>query len=830
MEVMQTAEFESDAVLIGQVGKTTSFRVSDDPMLMSMLSTGFYQNPMKTMTQEILFNAWDAHHMGNCTDRPIEIHLNSTSGLVIRDFGLGIPEDMMDEIYCVYGASTKRKDSRQTGGFGLGSKSPYAYTDSFTVISMNQGKKSVYLMVRVSEKTGKPAMTKIMETPTDETGLMVTIPLKSPYDLLKIKQHIFSILTCSGIKAMLTGEGIYEPISFDTKTLEPGNVLFVPASSNNNPHPIQAIYGGVKYNIEFFDEFAEDYTFLKQFTDNHQILIGFPPNSLTPLPNREGLNMNATTKEAIKIMMEKLTDKTRSMMDPLMRLLAVTYIKTARAAELQSVFTLTGAFAFSNYVTIFDAAKGFEQIISTLNLGESDKKFIEMIKTMIRKDSKSLAKFIEPDLWRRIVIEVFLNSYPNEIEMAAAYETALLTKTSFMKTENHFANKWNQRVLEKLYTFQERMRAAYPDTPDVWPVFRHGQNTQVWGRIYLHKTDEGFCFHHTPVINDKSNHVILDYPLLDATVFIGKNTFCLRDTCLSYDKMFNDPFSNHTLNNHINKNREAACIGLVVYTRKGAYAKAMEFLEDMDFNIIIADEPNRVVHKKSKDETQKVVGEFYTALVPYVKDLSDGTLVKDPTHMLYLTRGMMESDYPKDKPNPYLIQVITSRFPKTAWVTNITSAEKLYKKGVIRFEDALETWFNSLTTKKYRFRNIVRAIKMTKEIGNYSDILKEPLIHGVLGMTVVKPEDTESFWTEFSEYNSLANSQYREISALTKKATTKIEEFWKVDPLKDQIKQNLQIFGMFHTSEINFLIKETSPEKKQVGLQAIHRFVKDLKP
>ncbi len=59
MEVMNSTEFQEPNVLIGQVGKTKNFGVSDDPMLMSMLSTGLYANPLRTMIQEIMFNAWD---------------------------------------------------------------------------------------------------------------------------------------------------------------------------------------------------------------------------------------------------------------------------------------------------------------------------------------------------------------------------------------------------------------------------------------------------------------------------------------------------------------------------------------------------------------------------------------------------------------------------------------------------------------------------------------------------------------------------------------------------------------------------------------------------
>jgi len=828
MEVMQTAEFESDAVLIGQIGETTSFRVSDDPMLMSMLSTGFYQNPIKTMTQEILFNAWDAHHMGNCIDRPIEIYISEGSGLIIRDFGPGIPEDAMNDIYCVYGSSTKRKDNRQTGGFGLGSKSPYAYTDSFTVTSMNQGKKSIYLMVRVSEKTGKPAMTKIMESPTDETGLMVTIPLKNEYDLALIKRHLPSILKFSGIKAILTGEGIDAPILFDDKTPEPGEVIFVPNNSITS-HPIKAIYGGVKYDIESFDEFASDYKFLELFTEHQIILIGFPPNSLTPLPNREGLNMNTTTKEIIKTMLEKIADRVRQLMEPLMKVLAKAYMDAAFTAELQPIFALTGAFSFSNYRTIIDTQKSFDQIIAVLNLTDSDNKFIQIIRIMLDKDPRSLNKFIEPDVWKDIVIKTFLNLYPTEIEMATSYKTAMLKSTTFSNNENHFAKQWNQKVLEKLYTFQTLMRTEYSNDSTLWPAFRFGDNTQVWQRIHLHKVDKEYQFHYTSDRDPTFGSVNLKYPLLDSTVLLGKNTFCLRDTILSYDSFFNIPFDNYTLYQNINKADTAACIGIVVYPRKDAYTKAMKILEDMNFEIIIANEPHKKIVSKSKDKTNKTTKESYPKLISDMRQMTDGTLIQNPTHMLYITKANINSDYSRHKPDSKLIEIITSRFPNTVWINNSVTAEKLEKKGVIRFENALKTWFDSLVIKQSHFRNIVRAIKLAKSMGYHYNLIEEPIIHKALGMVPIKPENKESFWEEFNEYNTLVNSSYYIIKDLQKEIERKINQFWYTDPMRDQIIKNLEIFNFFDPYRVNSLIKENSSDRKKAILLAISHFIKKFK-
>ena len=317
MEVMNSAEFEENSVLIGQQLGTKAFGVSDDPMLMSMLSTGLYQYPLKTMLQEISFNAWDAHRMGNCQDRPIDIYMNETTGLIVRDYGPGISPDDIQEIYCIYGNSTKRDDTGQTGGFGLGSKSPFAYTDTFTVTSHHNGKKSMYLVKRsVEENGGGPGMTILMQDiPTEESGLVVTVPFKNERDMEMAKDHLEQIFYLSGIYANVhyCDE---EMLSVQSQKLAAGEFIFS-TERRSSYESISAVYGGVKYNIPEEDTYVEQFKFFRKLTRTlGDVYIGFAPNSLTPLPNREGLNMSERSVESVQTMFEKIQENVMDILEP----------------------------------------------------------------------------------------------------------------------------------------------------------------------------------------------------------------------------------------------------------------------------------------------------------------------------------------------------------------------------------------------------------------------------------------------------------------------------------------------------------------------------------
>lgn len=321
MQVMTGAEFKQSQVIIGQQTKTRGFSVSDDPMLMSILSTGLYQNPLKSMIQEAVFNAWDAHKAAEKTNIPIEIVITDDNQLIISDSGFGIDPDDMYEIYCVYGASTKRDDHDQTGGFGLGCKAPFAYTDSFRVTSAHEGKRSLYVISRANDDNdGKPGITELVgDLDCEESGLIVSIPLKHDHDARKayeiLKKTIFPY---SGINWSFQ----YKSEDLETgqeEELAPGKFVLGPGIMDKH-QGLTAQYGGVAYNIPYSDEYEKEYSFLANTIGSvGTIRAGFESGTLTPLPSREGLNLSENTvknlREQIQVIIEELNILLHPMMD-----------------------------------------------------------------------------------------------------------------------------------------------------------------------------------------------------------------------------------------------------------------------------------------------------------------------------------------------------------------------------------------------------------------------------------------------------------------------------------------------------------------------------------
>src|SRR5690606_32665198 len=98
------------------------FAIADMSIVLNLL-TKLYHKPKQTLTQEYISNARDANREVK-SKRPIEITAPSRfmPTMTIRDFGPGLSPERINSVFLLYGASTKRQDNNQTGGFGIGAK------------------------------------------------------------------------------------------------------------------------------------------------------------------------------------------------------------------------------------------------------------------------------------------------------------------------------------------------------------------------------------------------------------------------------------------------------------------------------------------------------------------------------------------------------------------------------------------------------------------------------------------------------------------------------------------------------------------------------------
>lgn len=148
---------------------TAAFGISekDAAHVMTILRDTLYSDKVLAVLREYSSNAWDAQRMVGKADLPIEVTLPTYSDptLKIRDRGPGLSLEDVFEVYNKYGASTKRDSNVAVGMLGIGSKSGFAYSDSFTITSWHGGKRSTYIAVIDSTEKGKVDLFDVQELP-----------------------------------------------------------------------------------------------------------------------------------------------------------------------------------------------------------------------------------------------------------------------------------------------------------------------------------------------------------------------------------------------------------------------------------------------------------------------------------------------------------------------------------------------------------------------------------------------------------------------------------------------------------------------------------------
>lgn len=199
--------------------KSSQFGIGDTRVIMEILRGKMYSNPVQTICQEIMCNARDAHREVGKGDVPIEVKLPTKldPSFWIRDFGPSVTPDRMANVFILYGNSTKRGNNVETGGFGLGAKCPFSYTDTFTVISTTQeGKKRIrrQYLAHIDE-SGKGEMTLVQEQETEEPqGTCIVITPKTQ-DIPQFKKFVKQTAAHWDVQPVIHGDPDWEWPTFE---------------------------------------------------------------------------------------------------------------------------------------------------------------------------------------------------------------------------------------------------------------------------------------------------------------------------------------------------------------------------------------------------------------------------------------------------------------------------------------------------------------------------------------------------------------------------------------------------------------------------------------
>ena len=170
-------EQKSDVAVCGNF-KTTGFKIQASQKAFDILSSNIYTHKVRAVIREISCNAVDSHTAAGNPD-PIKVHLPTKlePHFSVRDFGVGLSDEDVRDIFTTYFCSTKTSSNDFVGALGLGSKSPFCLVDSFTVTSFFNGTKNLYSCYR--DEHGEPQVALLTSSDTDEhNGVEVSMAVE----------------------------------------------------------------------------------------------------------------------------------------------------------------------------------------------------------------------------------------------------------------------------------------------------------------------------------------------------------------------------------------------------------------------------------------------------------------------------------------------------------------------------------------------------------------------------------------------------------------------------------------------------------------------------
>lgn len=282
--------------VVSQQMETAQAQIAMTPEMMELLSSGIYTDKILAVVREVSCNALDGHRLGG-NEAPIEVHLPTTweQWFSVRDRGVGLSHEDVMNLYMTYGDSRKRNTNTLIGGFGIGCKSPFAYTDAFTVTSWFDGYKRVY---SIYKNAGIPQCTLLTtEESSEDVGIEVKVP-SNANDVYTFREKATKVFT-----AFKTKPTVNVDVSMELAVVADTDTYFT-TDAQYNSGSFYAQVGDVIYGVDH-DIVSE---FFNLVSRNHNYYLKLEIGSVSVAGSREKLSMDARTEEHIKEVIEVMKD------------------------------------------------------------------------------------------------------------------------------------------------------------------------------------------------------------------------------------------------------------------------------------------------------------------------------------------------------------------------------------------------------------------------------------------------------------------------------------------------------------------------------------------
>jgi hypothetical protein len=383
--------------------KEVEFSIKDPRIILEYMRKSIYSNPIKAIVQEIMSNARDAHREVGRADLPIRVKIPNAFNMnwECSDSGPGIDPERMEKVFVNFGESTKRGNGEhatddgklQTGGFGIGSKTPWAYTDNFTIVTTawegDQLVRRTYMAVIADDRRNKlmelPGSEEILDPSNDSTGTTLIVPVKNMSDAQDFTRWVKSVAHYWDVKPEVSG-GDFE-WGVINKSMS-GNGW----SYDRNASYSYAIIDGIPYPIDTqpFNFQLSDYNErAMSIIVNRGFVIHFPVNSISVALSRENIQYDQATITVIRNRLEEIVKEIRSKLD--VDAVSASNLKDAILIVKDIVDSL-GGIVFSKIMWTNTAGQSFDATSTIINNRSHSGNFFEVYPKDCADDRKDLRR------------------------------------------------------------------------------------------------------------------------------------------------------------------------------------------------------------------------------------------------------------------------------------------------------------------------------------------------------------------------------------------------------------------------------------------------------
>jgi hypothetical protein len=300
---------ENNDVVRSSQFEQSDFTIESSAKAFQILSSGLYSDKILAVIRELSTNAYDSHVDTGNQDKPFEVHMPTKldTKFSIRDFGTGLSHDDCMNLYTTYFGSTKTDSNDVVGCLGLGSKSPFAYTDAFNVSSFHNGKLRVYTAYKNEDNT--PAFALISESDTDEpNGMLITLNVESQ-DVGEFKEKAEKVYKYFKVRPTFNIDMDVQEDSYAVVGSSWGVPTISRTGVSRRREPV-AVMGQLYYPIdsEHFDGKYEDML-------SSDIVMHFDIGELAMDASREKLEYTKQTKQAIQQSLDFVKEELHEQLD-----------------------------------------------------------------------------------------------------------------------------------------------------------------------------------------------------------------------------------------------------------------------------------------------------------------------------------------------------------------------------------------------------------------------------------------------------------------------------------------------------------------------------------